>query len=130
MTHSQHCSSPPATAVDWRALLLGEYPQPHSCFRLVVAYFRQLGVEGDDIDRGFQAISASERVARIHEGLRAHCIEVDEPRPGDLILLRGGAHIGIVVRPGEMIHSVTGTAAIEEYRPPHWRPDGFWRYAG
>ena len=59
---------------------------------------------------------------------------VETAQPYDLILLRDGSrlHIGIVIEPGKMIHTMENkNACIENYTRPYWASlaIGFYRYA-
>lgn len=61
--------------------------------------------------------------------------QVDAPEPLDVLTFRHGksdGHVGIVVRPGRMLHAMQGKlSCIEDYTLPRWacRLTGIWRYA-
>lgn len=121
---------------DYRPFIGVPYAPPTGCFRLVHRVFEDAyGISLPDSDAGL-APGYEARAARFHIELAAHCIEITAPAEGDLIVIgRGGRpwHIGVVVEPGQMLHSYAGgSAVIESYNDVRWRNriDGFWRYRG
>lgn len=122
--------------MDYRPFIGRAYEPPHGCFRLVQQVFAEAyRVRVPDFDAGLPPGYAA-RGARFHAMLAAHCVPVSAPREGDVIVIGGSGrpwHIGIVIEPGEMLHSYRGgSAVIESYRDPGWwrRIEGFYRYAG
>lgn len=121
---------------DYRPFIGVPYEPPVGCFRLVQRVFEDAyGVRVPDFAAGLRD-SAEARAARFHLELAAHCVPVAAPREGDVILIgRGGRpwHMGVVVEPGEMLHSYAGgSAVIESYRGLRWRSriNGYFRYVG
>lgn len=104
------------------------------CWGLVVLIYRErLGVTlpshagyGDPLSPAAAAAVAAGRAA---------WQPVVTPQPLDVVLLRvNGAphHIGLVIRPGWMLHSAAGKdSCIESYVRPYWRArvEGFYTYA-
>lgn len=110
------------------------YSPPHGCFRLVQQVFEQAyGLQLADYDAGLDPSDLDARSARFQHELSARCLEITDPREGDLILINVGGkpyHIGVVVGPGEILHAYSGgSAVIESYRSPRWsaRIGGFYR---
>lgn len=121
---------------DYRPFIGAAYEPPHGCFRLVQEVFAgAYGIDVADYAAGVGQ-SRNARMARFQQELATNCMRIDNPQEGDLIVIGAGGkpwHIGIVVAPGEMLHSYEGGGAvIESYRSPRWssRINGFWRYRG
>lgn len=103
------------------------------CWGVVVLVYRErLGIElpahtgyGDPLSPAAAATVAVGRQA---------WEQVWQPAAFDVVLftVRGAPHhVGLVIRPGWMLHSVAGRdACIESYRRPYWRAriEGFYRY--
>lgn len=88
------------------------------------------GIDLGDLDEGLKPWDREARMARLHQCLVTLGRQVETPQEGDVVLIRGW-HIGVVIAPGEMLHSYRGgSATIERYTDPHWvnRIDGFYRY--
>lgn len=110
-----------------------EYEPPHGCFRLVEQVFR--GVYGIDLgkqDAGLENAESKDRTARIQRKLAEMTVKVDEPKEGDVAIIRGRPwHIAVVIAPNMMLHSYNGgTSCVENYAGPRWRNriEGFYRY--
>lgn len=104
---------------------------PHGCLRLCERVFREAyGIDVDPLDIG--VATRHDRAERMHATLVEHTTEVPagEEREGDLIILRAlPVHIGIVVEPGQMLHSFAGHhSCISDYRSCKWRVTGFYRW--
>lgn len=120
--------------VDWARWIGLPWEPPFGCWtlvsRILVAHF---GMPGDVDFAAGTVDTALGRAIALRDRLAANCMEVHDPRAGDLILIRPG-HIGMVVRPGLMLHSNEqgGASRIESYRNPIWWPSvqGFWRFNG
>lgn len=128
MTLSRTSNSGRAAVADYSRFLGRPYEPPLGCLRLAEAVYReQYGIDfgrlGEELDRG-------DGLA-LMKLLRDHADKVEAPQEGDLILLAGHPwHIGVVIGPGEMVHSYEGGAAcIERYDGMLWsaRMRGFWR---
>lgn len=138
MTHSPQSSSRPATGADYRAFIGREYQRPHGCFVLVRQVFEEaygLGLLAE-ADQDMNLLSAAERDARLHDYLARYAVEVpiEDAQEGDVIVVRARPyHLGVVIRPGHMLHSYMGGAAtVERYTDPQWWPrvQGCHRYQG
>ena len=119
---------------DYRPFCGRPYSGQHGCFRLVQQVFREAyGIPMPDYDDGLPGHDLAARSDRLRSCFGAHCEPVDDPQEGDLILINvygQPRHIGVVIRPGWMLHSYSGgTACIESYRSIHWRSriEGFYR---
>lgn len=104
---------------------------PHGCLRLVERVFRDAyGIDVGVLDVGVE--SRQDRAERLHAMLCDHTIEVaaGQEQEQDLIILRAlPIHIGIVVKPGFMLHSAAyHHSCISRYRTNRWRVLGFYRY--
>ena len=122
---------------NYRQFIGLEYEPPHGCYRLVQRVFRDAyGIDLDNYDAGLSGLDMQGRAERLKSCFGAYCEPVDDPQEGDLILINVGGqprHIGVVIRPGWMLHSYSGgTACIESYRSIHWRNriENFYRYRG
>lgn len=122
--------------VDYAQFLHLRYAPPHTCFKLVQRVFEQAyGVTLDDYAEGVAPNDTTQRAARFHEKLTQLCYRVEQPQEGDVIVISVATqpwHIGVVTRPGEMIHCVDNAdAVIESYTSFRWRSriEGFYRYA-
>lgn len=107
---------------NWRKYIGKYYPPPTGCLQLVSSvltneYGRNLPVNIAD---------------RAMEVLRDNLIQVKEEKEGDLILMRDEQwHVGVIIRPGEMLHSsYDGYAIVESYNGLMWknRVKGFYRW--
>ena len=121
---------------DYRPFIGASYEPPTGCFALVQRVFESAyGIRVPDYASGV-GHDRTARAARFQQQLAAHCIPVDDPQEGDVIILNIGgkpAHIGVVTEPGWMLHSYSGgSAVIESYQDMRWRNriNGFWRYRG
>lgn len=128
MTPSRPSNSPRATVADYGAFVGREYERPHGCFVLVRQVFEE--AYGWDVlahaDQGLDLLDPDQRNARLHEYLARYARDVfiEEADEGDVVVIRARPyHLGVVVRPGEMLHSyMGGSAVIERYRDPNWWP--------
>lgn len=122
----------------WRDL--GRDASGCDCWGLACLVYRQeLGIDLPDYLGAY--LSADERAevaALISAGAQSplwHPVD-DCPAAFDLVVFRRGrltSHIGIVIRPGLMLHMAGEDAAkVEDYRSGHWAPrlTGIWRYFG
>lgn len=103
------------------------------CWGLLVLIYRErLGVELPSHAGYGDPLSAAAAVA-VAAG-RQDWQPVAYPQPYDAVLFRVNGrphHIGLVIRPGWMLHTVAGRdSCIEDYRRPYWsaRVEGFYRY--
>jgi len=107
----------------YRAYINTSYPKPYSCIRLVLRVWREM------FDRD---LPEDDIVEHTMDALRAYVVPVDSPLEGDIILLKGEEwHIGLVTRPGFMLHtSPEGLAVLERYDGLAWksRIKGFYRW--
>src|SRR5690606_27147878 len=105
------------------------------CWGLVVLVYRErLGIELPS-HAGYVDPLGPAAGAAIARGRRAWQ-RVAEPQPLDAVLLNVNGqphHIGLVIRPGWMLHSTVGRdSCIENYLRPYWRAriEGFYRHVG
>lgn len=81
---------------------------------------------------GYDDPLSAQAAALIQEG-RTDWQVVESPEPMDAVLFKVAGrpnHIGLVVAPGQMIHSAAGKdSCIESYNRPLWRSriEGFYR---
>lgn len=107
------------------------------CWGVVYLYFQAVhGIEVERYDAAGQT-TAHDRAALsalIHREIAPPWHSVDEPRPGDLVLIRHGrqiAHVGIWLDGGRVLHSPgPGPSLIERASSPHMkrRIAGFLRH--
>lgn len=112
-----------------------EYEQPHGCFKLVEKVYRELyGIDLGGSDKGLETAENKHRTQRIQQKLQELGRPVDQPKEGDVVIMRSRPwHIGLVIAPGLMLHSYKGgSSCLEEYNGIRWinRIEGFYRYAG
>lgn len=105
------------------------------CWGLVVLIYReQLGIELPSHTGYGDPLSAA-AAATVAVGRQAW-LPVDTPQPFDLVLFNVNGqphHIGLVIRPGWMLHTAAGKdSCIENYLRPYWRAriEGFYRHVG
>jgi len=125
----------PMSLAKYRPFVGVQYEPPHGCFRLVAKVFQ--GVYGIDLgkqDEGLEQAQNKDRTARIQQKLVEMTEQVQEPKEGDVVIIRSRPfHIGLIIQPGLMLHAYNGgTSCIEEYSGPRWknRIEGFYRYKG
>lgn len=132
--HSQPVSSRRRMQDKYLPFVGVAYAEPHGCFTFVARIYRELyGIDLSGLDEGLDQADSRDRTARIQQSLRALAVSVGTPQEGDAVIFRGRPwHIGVVVKPGEMIHSYRGgTSCIERYDSIRWcgRVEGFYRYS-
>ena len=119
--------------LDYSQFIGIDYEPPHGCFKLVDHVFKH-GYEVDlgKLDDGLENADSHKRTARIQKKLSDLAVEVDDPKEGDVVIFKGRPwHIGLVIEPGQMLHSYRGgTSCIESYNSIRWqsRIEGFYRY--
>lgn len=134
MTHSPHDSLLQAMpGVDYSHFIGIDYEPPHGCFKLVDHIYKYgYGIDLGELDAGLEDADSHKRTARIQKKLSELAVEVETPEEGDVVIFKGRPwHIGLVVAPGQMIHSYQGgTSCIEDYNSIRWksRIEGFYRY--
>lgn len=115
---------------DYRQFIGQPYEPPHGCLRLVEQVYRE--AYGIDL-RGCDADVADNDSAALYRLLRRLTTPVEDPREGDIVLVRSQPwHVGVVIEPGLMLHSYSGgLSCIENYDSFLWRNrvSGFYRYA-
>lgn len=121
--------------VKYKPFLGVEYEPPHGCFRLVSKVFEEVyGIDLGRQDEGLEEAENKDRTARVQQKMIEMTDQVYDAQEGDVVVIRGRPfHIGIVIQPGQMIHSYNGgTSCIEDYRSIRWknRVEGFYRYKG
>ncbi len=117
----------------YRPYIGKEYEAPHGCFRLVEQVFK--GAYGIDLgkqDEGLEQAENKDRTARVQKKLSELCVEVENPKEGDVAIVRGRPwHIALIIAPNMMLHSYNGgTSCVEDYEDWRWvnRIEGFYRY--
>lgn len=104
------------------------------CWGLVYLVYREdLGITLPDYD-GYGSVAEHAEIASLIDGAAQSAIwqRADDPLPYDVAMFRLGrwnAHVGLVVRPGLMLH-VTGDASKHEHLgcgPWMHRLQGYWR---
>ena len=118
-------------SIEWRRYVGRPYVEPFGCFYLVREVLTDCGIVIPDYAEHL-ADTPHAKAAVFQAALAERCCEVGDPQTLDLILLRGGrsSHIGILTKPGEMLHASDGVdACIENYGAPRWRNriEGFYR---
>lgn len=107
------------------------------CWGVIYLYFRAVhGIEVERYDAAGAATDQDRRAlsALIHREIAAPWHPVEEPRAGDVVLLRHGreiAHVGIWFDGGRVLHSPgPGPSVIERASSPHMRRRivGFYRH--
>ncbi|WP_346915020.1 peptidoglycan endopeptidase [uncultured Roseibium sp.] len=99
--------------------------------RLVLGEF---GVHVPSYTEGYAAVSERAEISGLINGAKTFWHPVEDPRELDVVTFRRGrleCHVGIVVRPGLMLHVTDDRpSCIELYRDEHWarRLTGFWRH--
>lgn len=117
-------------AIDYQQFLGRRYREPFGCFELVRCILHEQGVK---IPNYAEKVTESEKAAALRDLIVIHCFEVEQPREGDVVLLRWGgrpAHVGMMIDGSDFIHSLEGNGAhIESTNDTRWRNriDGFWR---
>lgn len=107
----------------------------YDCWGLVCAFYKeQLGIELPSHDT--QYVSEKDiHASGLFEKESKQWVKVDQEKPGDVILIRINGwprHVGIVVEPGIMMHTLYGCqTCIESYINPKWnkRIDGIYRHS-
>jgi len=101
---------------------------------LVLVYRERLGIELPSHTGYIDPLS--DAAAAMIEAGKSDWQQVTEPVPYDAVLIRVDGqphHIGLVIRPGWMLHSTAGRdSCIENYLRPYWRAriEGFYRHVG
>jgi cell wall-associated NlpC family hydrolase len=99
--------------------------------KLVLA--EQFGIDAQDYGTSCDEHEANARTMS-EEAQASLWDRVALPKSGDVILLRRqgiACHVGIIVGPGQMLHTEkTRGAVVESFMRPHWRSriEGFYRY--
>lgn len=88
----------------------------------------------DDYQDVADRITNSILVGDTTQSWRRNWTETREPSAGDVIMLRIlgiPSHVGVVTKPGYMLHTEKGVnSLIERYDSPKWssKIEGFWRH--
>jgi len=115
---------------------LGRDADGADCWGLLrLVHAAELGIELPAHDGSYASDHDAAGIAALIEGAPdwADWREVEAPEPFDAALFRRGphrSHVGIVVRPGMMLHMAETGARIEDYRLPRWsgRLTGSYRH--
>jgi cell wall-associated NlpC family hydrolase len=104
------------------------------CWGLLTLVYAKIGVDLPSHRDDYQTVADRDEVARILGNGKSQWRLVHDERPTDAVLLKLAGrpfHVGVVVRPGLMLHALPGTgAAIEDYRSHNYsrRIMGFYRH--
>lgn len=120
--------------IPWRDL--GRTRDGCDCWGLVLLVFRDLGIELPALHEAYSTAADHRQVAGLVDGVRGDWspINAGSERPFDAILFTQGripSHVGIVVKPGKMLHlAERQSSLIETYRDGKWhhRIEGFYRH--
>lgn len=99
--------------------------------KLVLA--EQFGIDAKDYGTSCNETEACARTMA-EEARASQWLKVAQPVAGDVILLRQqglACHVGLVVGPGQMLHTEKHRGAVvENFMRPHWRSriEGFYRH--
>ena len=112
--------------------MIGErYSPPFGCFQLVRKFMRDNALlDVPDLSDG---LTEHEKSAAILRHIAEYGEPVDAPAPGDVAVISWGRqaqHIGVMVSPSLMLHSLEGhDAVIERVTSIKWRNRimGYWR---
>lgn len=109
------------------------YRPPFGCFYLVQQVFEQC--YGIDLGQIESELEMPLKLRGLHDVILRHCHAVTDPEEGDIVLIKAMPwHVGVVIAPGEMIHSYEaegyGESVCERYDGPKYRNNikGFYRY--
>ena len=107
------------------------------CWGLVCLVHAQERGQSLPVYDGYTSAHEATEVAALMAGAEVSPLwaRVETPQPFDLAVFRRGRlarHVGVVVRPGLMLHMAPGGAVIERLDRGSWaqRLCGIWRYAG
>ena len=104
------------------------------CWGLVRLVLGEFGVEVPSYAGGYATAKERAEISGLINGAKPFWNAVEEPRELDVVTFRRGrldCHVGIVVRPGFMLHVTEDVpACIETYLSSYWdrRLTGFWRH--
>lgn len=99
------------------------YEGPHGCLMLAADILRDT----------FNLPVPNDVAERVFETLRTQMRPVDDPQPGDVVLMRGPVwHVGVVIGTGTMIHTSapTGVVVVERFDSLQYRARirGYYRW--
>lgn len=106
------------------------------CWGLLrLVYAAELGVDLPCYAGAYHSAAEAAEIAALIDGAKgwADWQPVSAEQPFDAALFRRGAHrshVGVIVRPGLMLHMAETGARIEDYRRPRWsgRLTGLYRH--
>jgi cell wall-associated NlpC family hydrolase len=106
------------------------------CWGLVVMVYREcVGIELPSLAEDYVSPDERAEIAELveHKQQVGPWYEVAEPQEWDVAFFRRGkyaSHVGIVLRPGLMLHVPFDQACIENYTSGQWAPrlTGFYRH--
>lgn len=115
---------------------LGRGPEAFDCWGLCRwALLQVLGLETPDYLDAYSDVGDEVAVPRaIRDGLAAEWIEVNNPEPFDLVILKVAGrlmHVGLMVNSTEFLHAPEGQlSCVERYTERAWsrRVLGFYRH--
>ena len=131
-----------ANDAHWSADYLGlpYAPQGRSqtgvdCFGLVWLVLNRFGLPVPSYAGEYASEEERAEIAGLIDGAKPHWQRVNAAQELDLVTFRRGgleSHVGIVVKPGRMLHvSTKAPSCIERYDTGYWanRLTGIWRHA-
>ena len=106
------------------------------CWGLVRLFYReQFGIELSDMGPAYRDTTDADGMRRVHEDQLACWRPVNDPAPGDAVLLAvlgAPVHVGVALDRRRMLHAQRGVdVVIERLDRPLWqnRFKGFYRHA-
>jgi len=106
----------------------------YDCWGLVWAIYKeQLQLDLPSYDLHYFSVKG-ERVAELIDSERKKWAKVEHPKEFDVVVIKIAsrmAHVGLVIKPGWMLHVLEGAqTCIESYESMRWRNriDGIYRY--
>ena len=104
------------------------------CWGLVRLALEHHGIDVPSYAGGYADVTERAEIAGLINGAKPSWTKVVEPRELDVITFRRGrleSHVGLIVRPGWMLHVTEAIPSrLEDYRDDYWwhRRTGFWRH--
>jgi probable lipoprotein NlpC len=113
---------------------LGRTRDGVDCWGLVRLVLGEFGIHVPSYAEGYASAEERAEISGLINGAKPLWHMVEDPRELDVIIFRRGrleCHVGLVVRPGLMLHVTDDRpSCIENYLDWHWanRIKGFWRH--
>lgn len=104
------------------------------CWGLVRLALAHHGIDVPSYAGGYADAGERVEISGLINGAKPFWNQVEDPRELDVVTFRRGrldCHVGLIVRPGFMLHVTEGlSSCVENYRDGYWarRLTGIWRH--